>query len=92
MELAKYRFTLDGVHIDDPEGWKDIEITIERERDISGLIVMNTNEFIFKGNGYNLLIGKHNGNYLSQVEAVIEELSGQNYVELFKGVIFLSEI
>ena len=92
MELAKYRFTLDGVHIDDPEGWNDIEITIERERDISGLIVMNTNEFIFKGNGYNLLIGKHNGNYLSRVEAVIEELSGQNYVQLFKGVIFLSEI
>lgn len=92
--MEKYRFTLDGTILKrNPENWKDIRITIERQKDIDGLLLLFTSELNFVKDGYDLLKTQFDLNYNNKITANIDILNDSgNYDRLFTGVILLSDI
>lgn len=93
MALEKYQFSIEGVIITNPEGWKDFEITIKRETDIPGLLVTSTNRFTFKGDGYSILKQRFDANYNDKVSVTIDILqSDGSYLEQYTGVVILTDV
>jgi len=92
--MEKYRFTLDDIIlIRNPENWKDIEVTIERQKDIEGLLLIFTSNLTFVQDGYNLLRTQFDLNYNNKITASIDRLDSNDvYVRLFTGAIRLSDI
>ncbi len=92
--MEKYRFTLDGTILTrNPENWKDIQITLERQKDIEGLLLIFTSELTFVEDGYNLLRTQFDSNYNNKITANIDILNVNNtFDRLFTGVIILSDI
>ncbi|KKN67223.1 hypothetical protein LCGC14_0463960 [marine sediment metagenome] len=92
--MEKYRFTLDGTTlIRNPENWEDIKITLERQEDIQGLLLIFTSELTFIKDGYDLLNEKFVVNYNDKITANIDVLNDSgNYDRLFTGLILLSDI
>ncbi|MGR3221241.1 MAG: hypothetical protein ACUZ8H_15710 [Candidatus Anammoxibacter sp.] len=90
----KYRFILDSTELTrNPENWKDIEVTLERQKDIDGLLLIFTSELIFVGDGYDLLKTEFDNNYNNRITANIDRLnSSETYDRLFTGAILLSDI
>ena len=92
--MEKYRFILDGTTlIRNPENWKDIEVTLERQKDIEGLLLIFTSQLNFVEDGYNLLRTQFDQNYNNKVTANIDRLDSNDvYIRLFTGAIRLSDI
>ncbi len=92
--MEKYRFTLDGTILTrNPENWKDIEVTLERQKDIEGLLLIFTSNLTFVKDGYDLLKTAFDVNYNEKITANIDRLnSSDTYDRLFTGVILLSDI
>ena len=90
--MNKYRFYIDGAEQDQPDGWDQMSVVMERHPVYGGLFVTFTNELVFRGSGYALLKDRFDTDYNSQVICLIEEHDGTDYVELFNGVIILSDI
>lgn len=91
---GKYRFILDGTILErNPEDWEDIKITIERQKDIDGLLLLFTSELTFIKDGYALLKTRFDINYNNKITANIDILNDSGtYERLFTGVILLSDI
>ena len=93
MALEKYQFSIEGVIITNPEGWKDFEITIKRETDIPGLLVTSTNKFTFKKDGYTILKQRFDTNYNDKVFVTIDILQPDNtYLRQYSGVVLLTDV
>lgn len=93
MALPKYQFSIEGVIITNPEGWKDFEITIQRDAEVPGLLVTSTNQFTFKGDGYSILKERFDANYNDKVNVLIEILQAdETYLEQYKGVVILTDV
>ena len=77
----------------DPEGWRDIELTIERNRDIAGLLSLFTSELVFKQDGYDILKGELDGNrYNNKLSVLIEEQNNETWSTSFEGVILIANV
>ena len=91
--MEKYLFKIEGETIISPEGWKDFELRLKRDNDIAGLLVSSTNEFIFKGDGYDILKSRFDENFNDKVNVSIEILQpDQSYKLQYKGVVILTNI
>ena len=90
--MNKYRFTINGNEVDNPDGWKNFELRLKRDDDIAGLLVSSTNKFTFSGTGYDALKSAFDNNYNDKVNAKIEVLEDNSYVEKYKGVIILTDV
>jgi len=92
--MEKYRFTLNGtLLVRNPENWKDIQVTLERQKDIEGLLLIFTSNLTFVEDGYDLLREEFDLNYNNKITANIDILnSNDTYDRLFTGSILLSDI
>ena len=78
----RYRIYLDDVLVDEPIGLDDIEITIERSRDIRGLLVLFTSELRFVGTGYDALKTKRDtGGITSLTDVLIQYDEGDGWLD-----------
>jgi len=88
-----YRIYLDNVLInDEPIGLNDIEITIERDADIKGLLVKFTSELDFIGDGYDAIKAKLDISVTSTIQVLIQYNDGAGWMDLFEGLIFVSDV
>ncbi len=94
MEVReKYRFQIEGDVIVNPEGWKDFELRLKRDDEIAGLLVSSTNNFTFKGNGYDLLKQRFDDNFNDKANVSIEILQDDDtYLLQYNGVAILTNI
>ncbi len=91
--MEKYLFKIEGDRIVNPEGWKDFELRLKRDDDIVGLLVSSTNEFIFKGDGYDILKTRFDDNFNDKVNVTIEILQpDQSYKLQYSGVVILTNV
>ncbi|PCJ57942.1 MAG: hypothetical protein COA65_08765 [Rhodospirillaceae bacterium] len=92
--MEKYRFILDGTILTrNPENWKDIKVTLERQKDIEGLLLIFTSKLTFVEDGYDLLRTQFDLNYNNKITANIDILNSSDvYDRLFTGTILLSDI
>jgi len=90
--VNKYRFTINGNEVDNPEGWKNFELRLKRDDDIAGLLVSSTNKFTFSGSGYDALKTQFDQDYNTKANAKIYILEDGSYVEKYKGVIILTDV
>lgn len=90
--MNKYRFTINGNEVDNPEGWKNFELRLKRDDDIAGLLVSSTNKFTFSGTGYDAIKTRFDNNYNDKISATIYVLEDGSYVEKYKGVIILTDV
>ncbi len=100
MEVReKYQFRIESIIgnpleiITNPEGWKDFELRLKRDDDITGLLVSSTNKFTFKEDGYDVLKQRFDDNYNDKVRVTIDILQADNtYIEQYNGVVILTNI
>ena len=79
----RYRIYLDNVLInDEPRGLNDIEITIERDGDIKGLLVKFTSELDFIGDGYDAIKAKLDESITSTIEVLIQYEDGSGWTDI----------
>lgn len=90
--MDKYQFILDGVIVPNPDEWREMELTTERDKDISGILTLFTSELTFKGAGYRLLKQRFDVTYNSFIDAVINRLNGSAYAAIVEGIMLLSDI
>lgn len=88
-----YRIYLDNVLIaDEPIGLSDIEITIERNSVLRGLLSSFTSELTFIGDGYDALIAKRDDSITSLTNVLIQYFEDGIWNDLYEGIIFTSDI
>ena len=91
--MEKYQFKIEDVIIQNPEGWKDFELRLKRDEDISGLLVSSTNKFTFKKDGYDILKARFDVNYNDKLNVTIDILQSDNtYIEQYSGVVILTDV
>jgi len=89
----KYRCYLDSVLVnDEPIGLKDLEITVERDSDIRGLLVKFSSSLQFVGDGFQILTAKRDAGIGTITECLIQYDNGLGWLDLFEGIIFTSDI
>lgn len=90
----QWRFSLDGTLKEQPQGWDEIAVIIERDKEIRGLIVRYTSDLVWSGNGYDYIIGQmQSQGFCDLVDVLIEveQFPENGWETFFEGVIFLSE-
>ena len=90
--MNKYQFTVNGIVVDNPDGWKNFELRLKRDDDIAGLLVSATNKFTFSGTGYRIIKAEFDTNYNNKLEAKVFIFEDNGYVEKYKGVIILTDV
>ena len=90
--MDKYKFILEGNEVSNPNGWDKFELRLKRDDDIAGLLISSTNKFTFKGDGYDIIKDRFDNNYNDKINATIEVLEDNSYVEKYKGVIILTDV
>ena len=90
--MDKYKFILEGIEVSNPNGWNKFELMLKRDNDIAGLLISSTNKFTFKGDGYDIIKDRFDNNYNDKINATIEVLEDNTYIEKYKGVIILTDV
>jgi hypothetical protein len=90
--MNAYRVYLDTLLVDEPIGLSDIEITIERDAEIRGLLVKFTSELGFIGSGYDALITKRDEGILTITDVLIQYQDSGVWKDLFEGIIFTADM
>jgi len=90
--MDKYKFLLEGIEVSNPNGWDKFELRLKRDDDIAGLLISSTNKFTFKGDGYDIIKDRFDNNYNDKINATIEVLEDNTYIEKYKGVIILTDV
>lgn len=92
----KYRFVLDDTIINEnPVGWDDMRLNIKRDNDLKGLFVALDAKLTFSRDGYDFFKAIYDDpDYCAETRISIQRSidDGQNYIERYKGLIFLSDI
>lgn len=87
-----FQFKFDGELVQEPEGWREAQITIERNKLLRGLLFEYTNELTFYGDAYNILLDKLNNNLCSSINVdILRRCQGGSFELFFEGEIKLSE-
>lgn len=91
--VSKFQFFLDGIQVQDPKGWEDLDTTIKRDNALQGVIISQESQPEFYGDGYTLIKNKFDtSGFCEFVEIEIKQTCDQlNYQTIFTGVIFLSD-
>ena len=88
-----FRFYLDGNLVDDPIGWDGFQETIEFDDDLKGLLSKFRSKLTFFGDGYEYLRQQFDiQGYCHLVELEIREKCGADFLVIFEGYIFLSDV
>lgn len=83
-----FKFYLDDLEIEEPIGWKDIELSIKRDMDkYHGLFFSLTTDLVFIGDAYFKLkkLFESYGFDAECMATIKMSCNGGNYVEVFKG-------
>lgn len=90
--MDKYQFIVDDTIISNPDQWQQMELTAERDKEISGILTLFTSELTFRKDGYTLLKQRFDDNYNTFVSAIVNRLTGGVYITAIEGIILLSDI
>lgn len=93
-----YRFVLDNTIVEyqteeNPVGWDDMLINVNRDRDLKGLFVNLDATLTFTQDGYDYLKSIYDdSDYCAEVKISVQRSidDGQNYIERYKGLLFQS--
>ena len=90
------RFTLDpnGTPsvVENPVGWDEMRIIIERDKALNGILLKHTTEVKFLETGYTYLVSQIDSNgFCGTVEVLIEQECNGVYSTLLEGVIPLDK-
>lgn len=91
----EFRFTLnpdtDNEVIDDPKGWDDADIMIERDHNIDGLFIEFITKLSFHGSGYTFLKAKIDADPCQTVDIKIELKCNETAVfeDYYDGIMYL---
>lgn len=91
----EYQVYLDSVLVTEPIGLDELEITIERDNEIRGLLVKFTSDLRFIGDGYDALLAKKDDEGITAtVDCLIQyrESDLNAWATLFEGLIFISDV
>lgn len=94
-----YRFVLDNTVVEyqteeNPVGWDEMLINVNRDRDLKGLFVNLDATLTFTQDGYDYLKSIYNdSDYCEEVKISVQRSidDGQNYIERYKGLLFQSD-
>lgn len=95
MALDKYRFILNDVIIQrTPDGWQDIQLTIERDMELNNQILRFTSNLIFLEDGYTLIKNEFDKNYNNSISVQVQRFEDDtvDYEAIFSGKILLSDV
>lgn len=90
--MEKYKFYIEDQEVVNPDGWRNFELRLKRDEDISGLLISSTNKFTFKGNGYDAIKIRFDDNYNDKLNTRIEVLENGVYIVKYQGVIILTDV
>ncbi len=95
MAEEKYRFILNGTIIQDtPEGWADIQLTIERDMELNSQILRFTSDLTFLGDGYTLIKAEYEKNYTNNISVEVQRFEDDtiDYEAIFTGTLLLPDV
>ena len=91
--MSKWQFYLDGSLVNDPIGFDDSVINLERDQDIDGLFVKYTNKLKWYGAAYTYIKSVFEANFCNLISVKIYyKCNDGSYDLLFSGTMILSEI
>lgn len=91
--MSKWQFYLDGSLVNDPIGFDDSVINLERDSEIDGLFVKYTNKLKWYGAAYTYIKGVFEANFCNLITVkIFYKCKDGNYDLLFSGIMILSEI
>lgn len=91
--MSKWQFYLDGSLVNDPIGFDDSVINLERDAEIDGLFVKYTNKLRWYGAAYTYIKSKFEANFCSTIDIdIMYKCRDGNYDLLYRGIMILSEL
>lgn len=89
--MSQFKFYLDDLIIDDPDGWDELKTTIRRDDLFNGITVVQDGQLEFTGEAYHYLYDKLLDNFCNSVTIrVLESCGDDTYREIIKGRILVS--
>ena len=86
------RFLLDGNIVSNPINWDTLQSKIKRGDDINALLVTVEGRYEFADEGYAYISSIINSDdFCSEIEVIIQQNCGNDYVNLFEGTILASD-
>ena len=85
-----YRYLIDGVVIDEPEGWDSLVTNIKRDRTLKALLKSQEVTLVFRGTGYTALFNKLN-TFGFNGKATLEiqrSFDGNIFTNFYTGTLF----
>jgi len=91
---ARYKFTLNGLEFDNPDGWKDWSTDISRDDTLRGIVLIENGSVTFHGNAFQYILEQRNEGFCNSIEVkIFEDCTALNDFKLaYEGLIFLSEV
>lgn len=79
---------------DEPIGWDNAKIKVERDKQMNGLLTKYINDLTFWGDGYAYLLAQYNSGICNEVPVLIEYRceDTDTWENLFEGIIYVSDI
>lgn len=91
--MSNWQFYLDGNLVNDPIGFDDSVINLERDSEIDGLFIKYTNKLKWYGAAYDYIKSVFDVNFCNTISVKIYyKCSDGNFDLLFSGMMILSEI
>lgn len=90
-----YRFLLNGIEIEDPMGYEDLQTVIEYDQSKKIITCKSNNTLTFYGGGYEIIKSNYvdNGVCVKLPIQVFEDCSGKgNFKKIIEGTVFLTDI
>jgi len=90
--MSFYKFFMDGVQVDDPIDWQDLEINFTESAELPGIVFSQVIPASFSGSGYAILLDAFETAVCNSIELKIKILEDGDYSDIFNGIIFLNNI
>ncbi len=86
------RFLLDGIEVSNPTNWQSLSSKLKRGDDINTILLTVEGRFDFTDDGYEYLKGfVDRSDFCAEILVSIQQKCGDDYIELFKGKILISD-
>lgn len=90
--MEYYKFFFDGVQVDEPLDWKDLNITFTESGEFAGIVFSQAIPATFGGTGYTTLLTAFETAVCNSVEFKIQIIDGDTYSDIYNGIIFLNSV
>lgn len=90
-----YRFYLDTILVENPEGYDTFEEEIDRDDSLHGILAKQSTTLTFSGDGYAYLIGLFNSSgFCGEISLLVQKSTdeGNTFNDYFSGTIFVADI